>query len=169
MGALCTLDTEMSSQLVNTDRIAGLILLVFCLAYGYETTLITSLPGDEYEAFTSKTLPSLLSFFGAALSFVLIVVAKPNMENKDKQSKHWLLLLSFLIIIALYAIGLNYLGFVVATGLFLFFGIYLLGERSKLLLFSIPFPFALIFYFILTQGLDIYLEPGYLQSIFGGK
>jgi putative tricarboxylic transport membrane protein len=168
MGTLYTLETEMSSQVLNIDRIAGLILLAFCLAYGYETTLITNLPGDEYESFTSKTLPSLLSFFGSFLSFFLIVIAKPNYENNQKQSKHWLLLISFLILIALYAIGLTYLGFIAATGLFLFFGTYLLGERRKRLLFGVPFPFTLIFYFVLTQGLDIYLEPGYLLSTFRG-
>ena len=159
----------MSSLVLNTDRIAGLILLAFCLAYRYETTLITSLPSDEYESFTSKTMPYLLSFLGTVLSLVLIVTAKPHFDNKQKQNKHWLLLLSFLLLIASYALGLKYLGFVLATGLFLFFGIYLLGERRKRLLFGVPLPFTLMFYFVLTKGLDIYLEPGYLQSIFGGS
>lgn len=114
-------------------------------------------------------MPYLLSFFGTVLSLVLIVTAKSNFDNKQKQNKHWLLLLSFLFLIASYALGLKYLGFVLATGLFLFFGIYLLGERRKPLLFGVPLPFTLIFYFVLTKGLDIYLEPGYLQSIFGGN
>ena len=67
---------------------------------------------------------------------------------------------------ALYGLGLTYLGFVLATGLFLMAGFYLLGERRKSILFGASFPFVLAFYLLLTVGLDIYLEPGYLFSLF---
>jgi putative tricarboxylic transport membrane protein len=64
--------------------------------------------------------------------------------------------------VVLYGIGLIWLGFVLATSLFLLAGFYLLGERRKPILFGASFPFVTGFWLLLTKGLDIYLEPGYL-------
>ena len=66
---------------------------------------------------------------------------------------------------AFYGLGLTYIGFVLATGLFLLAGFYLLGERRKKVLFGAPFPFVIAFYLLLTQGLDIYLEPGVIFTM----
>ena len=75
------------------------------------------------------------------------------------------MLIAFLVLMALYGLGLTYIGFVLATGLFLLAGFYLLGERRKLVLFGASFPFVIAFYLLLTQGLDIYLEPGLIFTI----
>lgn len=75
------------------------------------------------------------------------------------------LLISFLVLMALYGVGLTYLGFVLATGFFLLAGFYLLGERRKGILFGASFPFVLGFYLLLTQVLDIYLEPGVIFTM----
>jgi len=66
---------------------------------------------------------------------------------------------------ALYGVGLTYIGFVLATSFFLLAGFYLLGERRKKVLFGASFPFVIAFYLLLTQGLDIYLEPGVIFTL----
>lgn len=153
-----------STMLFCRDRIAAMIFLLVCLGYGYQTSQIPMFPGDEYEPFTARTLPTLLTAFGVILSLILLVTAKPDEKSASLLGFNWKLLSGFLVLMALYGLGLNYIGFVLATGLFLLAGFYLLGERKKSILFGASFPFVIAFYLLLTQGLDIYLEPGVLFS-----
>ncbi|WP_375754116.1 tripartite tricarboxylate transporter TctB family protein [Vibrio sp. HN007] len=143
-----------------------MIFLIVSLCYGYQTSLIPMFPGDEYEPFTARTLPTLLTAIGVVLSLILLVTAKPDTDSGAILSFNWKLLLAFIALMALYGLGLTYLGFVLATSLFLMAGFYLLGERRKSVLFGVSFPFVVAFYLLLTQVLDIYLEPGYLFLLF---
>ncbi|PKF77475.1 hypothetical protein CW749_21700 [Vibrio sp. vnigr-6D03] len=153
------------TNLFCRDRVGAMIFLVVCLCYGYQTTQIPLFPGDEYEPFTARTLPTLLTVVGVILSLMLLVTARPDEENGSLLGFDWKLLIGFLILMAMYGVGLTYVGFVLATGLFLMIGFYMLGERKKSILFGASFPFVIAFYLLLTQGLDIYLEPGVLFSI----
>ncbi|EDM67345.1 MAG: tripartite tricarboxylate transporter TctB family protein [Moritella sp.] len=156
-------------SLLNRDRVSGLIFLLACLIYGYQTTQIQLFPGDEYEAFTARTLPYLLTFAGIVMSLLLIVMSpsRPCADNScaeqsSDQDLDWRLLGSFVILMVGYGIGLTWLGFVLATSLFLLIGFWLLGERRKAVLLGASFPFVTLFWLLLTKVLDIYLEPGYL-------
>ncbi|MDP2574433.1 tripartite tricarboxylate transporter TctB family protein [Vibrio penaeicida] len=153
------------TNLFCRDRVGAMIFLVVCLCYGYQTTQIPLFPGDEYEPFTARTLPTLLTVVGVILSLMLLVTARPDEENGSLLGFDWKLLIGFLILMAMYGVGLTYVGFVLATGFFLMIGFYMLGERKKSILFGASFPFVIAFYLLLTQGLDIYLEPGVLFSI----
>lgn len=154
----------MFSKFMSTDRISALLFLLFCLAYAYQTTEIMLFPGDEYEPFTARTLPFALAIIGTILSLLLLITAKPDEQSGIASHFDWKLLIAFLILMALY--GLTWLGFVIATGGFLMGGFYLLGERKKSILFGASFPFSFSFYLLLTQGLDIYLESGYIFNLF---
>ncbi|MBS9934373.1 tripartite tricarboxylate transporter TctB family protein [Vibrio alginolyticus] len=151
--------------LLCRDRVGAMIFLLFCLCYGYQTSQIPLFPGDEYEPFTARTLPTILTYVGVGLSLLLLVTGQPDKQSGAVLTFNWKLLIAFLILMALYGVGLTYLGFVIATGLFLLAGFYLLGERRKPVLFGASFPFVIAFYLLLTQGLDIYLEPGLIFTI----
>ncbi|QMV14367.1 tripartite tricarboxylate transporter TctB family protein [Vibrio spartinae] len=154
-----------SQYLLCRDRVGALIFLALCLVYGYQTFNIPLFPGDEYEPFTARTLPILLTYIGTILSVALLVTGQPDKKSGAVLQFNWKLLISFLVLMTLYGIGLTYVGFVIATTLFLAIGFYLLGERRKKVLFGASFPFVLSFYLLLTQGLDIYLEPGVIFTI----
>ncbi|MDN3612926.1 MAG: tripartite tricarboxylate transporter TctB family protein [Vibrio gallaecicus] len=151
--------------LLCRDRVGAMIFLLVCLCYGYQTTLIPLFPGDEYEPFTARTLPTLLTYAGIALSLLLLVTGQEDKDSGAVTEFNWKLLIGFLSLMALYGLGLTYIGFVLSTGLFLMSGFYLLGERSKPILFGASFPFVIGFYLLLTQGLDIYLEPGLIFTL----
>jgi len=151
-----------SDTLLSRDRVGGLIFLIFSLAYGYQTTIIPLFPGDEYEAFTARTLPWMLTGAGVFLSLLLIVMAQPNEKSGAILGFDWRLLIIFVVLMIAYGFGLTWLGFVLATSLFLLAGFWVLGERRKSVLFGASFPFVTGFWLLLTQVLDIYLEPGYL-------
>jgi putative tricarboxylic transport membrane protein len=148
--------------LLSRDRVGGLIFLIFCLAYGHQTTIIPLFPGDEYEAFTARTLPWMLTTAGIFLSLLLIVMAQPNEKSGAVLGFDWKLLIIFVLLMIAYGFGLTWLGFVLATSLFLLAGFWALGERRKSVLLGASFPFVTAFWLLLTQVLDIYLEPGYL-------
>ncbi len=152
-------------NLLCRDRVGAMIFLIVCLCYGYQTTQIPLFPGDEYEPFTARTLPTLLTFAGIGLSLLLLVAGKPDKQSGAVVDFNWKLLIGFLVLMALYGVGLTYLGFVLATGFFLLAGFYILGERRKNILFGASFPFVVAFYLLLTQGLDIYLEPGVIFTM----
>jgi len=151
--------------LLCRDRVGALIFLAICLCYGYQTLQIPMIPGDEYEPFTARTLPTILTYIGVALSLLLLVTGQPDKQSGAVLTFNWKLLIGFLVLMAMYGVGLTYLGFVIATSLFLLAGFYLLGERRKSILLGASFPFVIAFYLLLTQGLDVYLEPGAIFSV----
>ncbi|EOB6261157.1 tripartite tricarboxylate transporter TctB family protein [Vibrio fluvialis] len=161
------LPTKLFSKeyLLCRDRVGAMIFLVLSLCYGYQTTQIPMFPGDEYEPFTARTLPTLLTYAGVAMSLLLLVVGQPDKKSGAVMTFNWKLLISFLVLMALYGAGLTYLGFVLATGFFLMAGFYILGERRKSILFGASFPFVIAFYLLLTKGLDVYLEPGLIFTL----
>lgn len=152
-------------NLLSRERVGAMLFLLLCLCYGYQTSLIPMFPGDEYEPFTAKTLPTILTYVGIGLSIILLVTAKTD-KQQAATNFNWKLLLGFFVLMAAYGVGLTYLGFVLATGFFLMAGFFILGERRKSILFGASFPFVIAFYLLLTQGLDIYLEPGLIMTIF---
>ncbi|WP_434999414.1 tripartite tricarboxylate transporter TctB family protein [Vibrio scophthalmi] len=160
------LSSVLKGPLLCRDRVGALLFLLFCLGYGYQSTLIPLFPGDEYEAFTARTLPTILTWVGIGLSLVLLVTGKSDAQSGAITGFNWKLLIAFLALMALYGVGLTVLGFLLATSLFLLCGFYLLGERRKSILFGASFPFVTAFYLLLTQALDVYLEPGALFLLF---
>jgi putative tricarboxylic transport membrane protein len=60
----------------------------------------------------------------------------------------------------IYATLFPWLGFMVATALFLVTGFLILGERRPLILFVASVPVAVGFWAIMTQLLGLYLAPG---------
>ncbi|MCV5978536.1 tripartite tricarboxylate transporter TctB family protein, partial [Escherichia coli] len=83
------------------------------------TSQIALFPGDEYEPFTARTLPTILTYIGIGLSLLLLVTGQPDKKSGAVLTFNWKLLISFLVLMALYGLGLTYLGFVLATGFFL--------------------------------------------------
>ncbi|EIX4874353.1 tripartite tricarboxylate transporter TctB family protein [Vibrio vulnificus] len=160
-----------SNKLLSTefllcrDRVGALIFLLLCLGYAYQTYQIPLFPGDEYEPFNARTLPFILTVIGIGLSLLLLVTGEPDSKSGAVTKFDWKLLIAFLVLMALYGFGLTYLGFVLATGFFLLAGFYLLGERRKSVLLGASFPFVLAFYLLLTKGLDVYLEPGLIFTL----
>lgn len=150
---------------ISKDRISALVFLALSIFYGYHATQIAMFPGDEYEPFTARTVPYLLSGAGVLLSLLLLVTGKPEAPTKNVTVLHWGLLFRLVGAMAAYGFLLPIIGFLLSTSFFLFAGFWLLGERNKKILFGASFPFVFAFWLLLTKGLDIYLAPG---SIFAG-
>ena len=149
---------------LTRERVGALFFLALSIAYGYYATEIKLHPGDEYEPMTARTLPYLLSALGITLSLVLLVSGRQSQLDGQLLRLNWKPVLILLALTLLYGFALDWLGFLIATTLFLIAGFYTLGEKRIKVLLLVSMPFVFLFWFGLTQMLDIYLAPG---RIFG--
>ena len=152
------------------DHIGGLIFLLLSVAYGVYAGQIPLLPGDEFEPFHAQTVPNALALLCGGLSIAMLLTAERGEGSKLKLHGYdFALVAKLLVLVVLFALALEWIGFLLATLFFLIGGFWLLGERriKTLLLASVPFSAGI--WLILTQLLDIYLAPGALfNQLFGG-
>ena len=142
--------------MINTNRLGGLIFLVFCVGYGYLTTKITLLPFQQNAAFTAKTLPQALTFLGVVLSLVLII--KPGDETMpDLKGYYWKQGLLICLLMVIYGFVIRSFGFIPSTVMFLIFGFYILGERRWTMMLLTALTLVVFFWVLMTQFLGVYI------------
>lgn len=150
---------------LSKERIGALFFLALSIAYGYYASQITLHPGDEYEPMTARTLPYVLSTLGVVLSFSLLIGSKQEQISGSILRLNWKPVIILMVLTLLYGLALDWLGFLISTTLFLIAGFYTLGEKRIKILLMVAVPFVFLFWFGLTQLLEIYLAPG---RIFAG-
>lgn len=149
---------------LSKERIGALFFLALSIAYGYYGSEIRLYPGDEFEPMTARTMPYFLAFLGACLSLVLLITGNPDKDDEHGETAEWTPVILLILLTLLYGFTLDWFGFIISTILFLVGGFRILGEKRWRILLQVSVPFVLIFWFCLTQLLDIYLAPGKLFS-----
>ncbi|WP_428036996.1 tripartite tricarboxylate transporter TctB family protein [Amphritea sp.] len=157
-------------MIMTKDHIGGMVFLCLSLLYGYYAGDIQMLPGDEFEPFTARTVPHTLALLGGLLSIALLLTAERTERKRLSLSNYdFALVAKLLVLIVVFGLALEWIGFMLATMLFLMGGFWLLGERRLKTLLLVSIPFAVGIWFILAKLLDIYLAPGQLYiQFFGG-
>ncbi|KEI70272.1 tripartite tricarboxylate transporter TctB family protein [Endozoicomonas elysicola] len=157
---------------LSKDQIGSLVFLCLSLSYGYYAGQIPLLPGDEFEPFHAQTLPYALAGLGALFSFLLLASSSMAGSRSEAKSSNasldFSLVAKLLALIVLFAIALQWIGFLLATTMFLIGGYWLLGERRPKVLILASLPFAAGIWGVLTQLLNIYLAPGQLLIMVTG-
>ena len=144
--------------LLTKDRIGALLLLAFSLVYGYLSQSIRLLPFQQNVAFHARTMPEILTVLAVVLALLLLLMP----PSQDKLSLSGLKLgkgLFFLVLMSIYGLTLRPLGFIISTSLFLIIGYALLGERRPLPLLLASVPLVVVFWLLMTKGLDVFIEP----------
>ncbi|MFT5930894.1 MAG: putative tricarboxylic transport membrane protein [Oceanospirillaceae bacterium] len=145
---------------LTKDRFGGLLFLLLSVTYGYYAADIPLLPGDRFEPFHAQTLPYWLSGLGIIFSVLLIVLkSDPTSENDAISNSNLVLMLGLMAFTFAFSVALPWLGFPVTTSIFLASSYWLLGERRPKMLLFASVPFALVFWLLLTQVLDVYIAP----------
>ncbi|MDH3631410.1 MAG: tripartite tricarboxylate transporter TctB family protein [Gammaproteobacteria bacterium] len=150
---------------LSKERIGALFFLVVSIVYGYLASEIKLYPGDELDPMTAQTLPFVLSGMGIVLSLVLIISGDHRVSDSGIVRLNWKPVIALMLLTLFYGFSLDWLGFLISTTVFLIAGFRILGEKRIKVLLLVAVPFVFIFWFGLTQLLDIYLAPG---RIFGG-
>ena len=148
---------------LTKDRFGGLLFLLLSITYGYYAADIPLLPGDKFEPFHAQTMPYWLSGLGVIFSILLIVLKPaPTLESESISNSNLVLMLGLMAFTFAFSVALPWLGFPITTSVFLASSYWLLGEhRPKMLVFA-SVPFALAFWLLLTQVLDVYIAPARL-------
>lgn len=150
----------------HKDRLGAFILLVFSLIYLRSSMDIPLDPFDLEVGFTSRSLPIFLSVSAIFISILLVFFSVYDSEAKpvSDELSHigWRPMLALILLMAVYVTTFNYLGFVLASVLFLQIAFMLLGERRLLLSVCVSLGLILFLWFILTQIFGLYLDSGTL-------
>jgi len=154
---------------ISKNIIGALIFFIFSVCYGYYAQQIPLYPGEEYDVFTSRSMPTLYAALGVAISVLAIILSViTDMKSTSKATnapqyfdkQGWVKVISLLVLMVYYGATLEQLGFILSTISFLVFGYLILGERSKKRLFLASVPVVIVFWAIMTQLLGIYLTTG---------
>lgn len=143
---------------LTKDRLGGLLLLIFCLVYAWQSQNIRLLPFQLNSAFHARTIPEVLSVLGIGLS-ILIILFPSNKERLDLGDVNWPLGLTFLGLMSIYGLAVRPVGFLLSTSLFLMIGFALLGERNILRLVLVAVPLVVAFWVLMNYGLSVFVEP----------
>ncbi|MEM5534209.1 tripartite tricarboxylate transporter TctB family protein [Pseudoalteromonas arctica] len=155
--------------MTNRKLIGPSLFLALFTLYAVVAWQIPLLPFEEYETVTSATLPKVYAGFGIVVCLLSIgsTLLKPREKtNTDDvlEKSHVLRTFGLLILMVIYSAALEPIGFLISTSAFLLAGFFVMGERRKGILLFASIPVAVVFWFLMTQVLGIYLVPGDLWS-----
>jgi putative tricarboxylic transport membrane protein len=158
---------------INREQIGGLLFLALFVCYGVTAS---SIPLDflsEQDTFNARSLPIAVSVAGSLVSLMLILSSGHLRSNgvsvefnrsvgtQAPAQTNWRATLLLVLLMFLYGLVLDYLGFLIATTLFLTAGYWIMGERHPGVLILASLPVVVGIWLIMTS-LDVYLAPGEL-------
>jgi putative tricarboxylic transport membrane protein len=156
------------NYLQNRDRLGAFLLLIFSLFYLRSAFLI---PVDAFDAelgFTSKTLPIGLAACAILVSTLLLFIPVSDRDSANLADviRHyrWKPMLVLVLLMGVYAAVFSYVGFVVASVLFLQAAFFVLGERRFLISVSVSVGLVSFLWIFLTRVFGLYLDKGALLS-----
>lgn len=143
--------------MLSKGRIGGALLLLFCAVYGWLIADIRLMPFQQADPFTARTMPTALAVLGAGLAALVLFTASDR--PPQVAGLRWGRVALFLGLMSLYGATVRPLGFLLATSAFLMIGFALLGERRPLTLLAVAVPIVVLFWVLMTQGLDVWIDP----------
>ncbi|GEN43549.1 MULTISPECIES: tripartite tricarboxylate transporter TctB family protein [Pseudoalteromonas] len=155
--------------MMNRELLGPSLFLALFTLYAVVAWQIPLLPFEEYETVTSATLPKVYAAFGIvvcllAIATTLLKPSEKEATDENLEKSHVLRTISLLVLMVIYSAMLEPVGFLISTSTFLLAGFFVMGERRKGILLFASIPVAVVFWFLMTQVLGIYLVPGDLWS-----
>ncbi|MEH6394531.1 tripartite tricarboxylate transporter TctB family protein [Pseudoalteromonas sp.] len=155
--------------MLNRELLGPSLFLALFTLYAIVAWQIPLLPFEEYETVTSATLPKVYAAFGIIVCLLSIgaTLLKPTEQTDSDdvlEKSNVIRTFGLLILMVIYSAALEPIGFLISTSVFLLVGFFVMGERRKAILLLASIPVAVVFWFLMTQVLGIYLVPGNLWS-----
>ncbi len=147
------------------EKVGALILLLFTLSYGLLATKIPLTFLAQQEFFTPRTMPYALSIVGVILSLAILIFPTHDPAGKrtlaqETAGMDWATAIKLVVLMTLFGLTIKFLGFIVASILFLLIGFWILGERRvKLMLFT-AIPLVILLWGLMSMLLGVYIAPG---------
>ena len=159
---------------MTKDKAGALVILILSIVYGALAFSIPEVPGIEDSGVTPASLPIALSATGIIASLLILILPAARRVDLNEgntsvtaafRGLDWRCAALLFLLMATYGLTLKPLGFLISTVLFLCGGFWAMGERRIKLMFLVSIGVTAGFWFILTQLLRIYLEPGVLHFL----
>lgn len=147
------------------EKVGALVMLLFSIAYGLLATKIQLTFLSQQETFTARTMPYALAVMGSLLSLAILVFptvdpAGSNSLREETSGMDWGTAVQLVVLMMFFGLTMKWLGFIVASILFLLVGFWILGERRvKLMLFA-AIPLVFVLWGIMSLLLGVYIAPG---------
>ena len=157
---------------MTKDKVGALVILILSMVYGAMALNIPEAPGIEDSGVTPSSLPMVLSATGIIAALLILILPTDRHDSGEETSftaafkgLDWRCAAFLFLLMAGYGLILKPLGFLISTMLFLCGGFWAMGERRIKLMLLVSIGVTIGFWFILTQLLGIYLEPGVLYFL----
>lgn len=147
------------------EKLGALLILLFSIGYGLLATRIPLTFLSSQETFTARTMPYALSVLGVIFSIAIIVLPTGDPSGRkslaeETEGMDWITAILLVILMFLFGLSLKWLGFILASILFLLVGFWILGERRKKLMLFSAIPLVLVLWVIMSILLGVYIAPG---------
>lgn len=156
----------------NKDRVGSLLVLAFALFYLRYALVLPLDPTAGDDSFTARTMPVGLAIAAILLAIVQLFLSirkgDGNRISVAVQGFNWKTTLLLVLLMGVYSVVFDFLGFIISSFLFLQLGFLILGERRILLSTAVATFLVLFLWAMLTQVFGLYLDSGNLyRSLFG--
>lgn len=157
---------------VDRQKVGALMTLALSIAYGVFAFDIPLIFLSQGETFTARTMPYALSVAGIVLSLLIIVLPTLDKENavtarQALSGLDWKRAAQLTGLLILYAVAMPWIGFTIASILFMSGGVMLLGERNIKMILLASIPLVVVLWLLLTKVLGMYIAPGEIFYMLG--
>jgi len=157
----------------SKTKVGSSFILLFSLIY---LAAIFEIPVNEslsYDVVSARTLPYCLALVAILVCLLQIFVSAEDDAEESLQAAiqgfQWRPCLLLTAAMFLYGMSFEFLGFLLATFLFLLVGFAILKEKRYLLSLSVAGGVALFMWLVLTQLFSIHLDSGEVYRMFFGS
>ena len=154
------------------EKVGALLMLLFSMAYGLLALCIPLSFMAQQEFFTSRTMPYALAVIGVVLSLLILVLPTVDSHGKttlatETRGMDWRRAILLVLAMVAYGLTMKWIGFIIASVLFLMLGFYILGERRLKKMALAAIPLVILLWFIMSALLGVYIAPGELFYMLG--
>ena len=154
------------------EKVGALLLLAFSISYGLLAFKIPLSFLAQQEFFTSRTMPYALAVLGMILSLLILVLPTADPSGKrtlkeETAGMDWKRAILLVVAMIIYGLIMKWLGFILASIIFLIAGFYILGERKFKKMALAAIPLVVLLWFIMSTLLGVYIAPGEIFYLLG--
>ncbi|SDO58253.1 tripartite tricarboxylate transporter TctB family protein [Desulforhopalus singaporensis] len=147
------------------EKVGALLMLLFSMGYGMLATKIPLTFLAMQETFTSRTMPYGLSAMGAVLSLAILILPTVDPAGKKTLKEEtggmdWLKGILLVVSMLIFGLTMKWLGFILASIVFLLIGFRILGERRLWLMIVTAVPLVFFLWAIMSVLLGVFIAPG---------
>jgi len=154
------------------EKVGALVMLLFSIAYGIGALNIPLTFLAQQEVFNSRTMPIALSILGIIFSLTMLILPTIDESGKATLSEitkgmDWKRTILLIILMTIYGLVMKWIGFILASILFLIAGYRVLGEKRIHVLLLASIPLVIVLWAIMSLLLGVYIAPGEIFYMLG--